>query len=90
MHSKVDCKFLVSFKQIQNFEASNLAMAKIKKVNIAVTYTLSKLLVLHPSLIFFPKTRVEPLTEHHCEPLALPAYIKSEAIFLVVCDPPMN
>jgi hypothetical protein len=36
--SKVDCKILVSFEQIQNFEVSNLAMAKVKKVNIAVTY----------------------------------------------------
>jgi len=34
--SKVDCKILVSFGQIQNFEVSNLAMAKVKKVNIAV------------------------------------------------------
>ncbi len=51
--SKVDCKFLVSFEQIQNFKVSSLAMAKVKKVNMAVTYSLVKLLVLHPSLIFF-------------------------------------
>jgi len=32
-----DCKILVSFGQIQNLEVSNLLMAKLKKVNIAVT-----------------------------------------------------
>jgi hypothetical protein len=38
--SKDDCKnsVSVSFKQIQNFEVLNLAMVKVKKVNIAVTY----------------------------------------------------
>jgi len=36
--SKVDCKILSSFGQIQNFEVSNLAMAKVKKVNIAIAY----------------------------------------------------
>jgi hypothetical protein len=35
---KVDYKILVSFEQIQNFEALSLAMVKVKKVNIAVTY----------------------------------------------------
>jgi hypothetical protein len=30
-------KILVSFEQIQNFEVLNLAMAKVKKVNIEVT-----------------------------------------------------
>jgi hypothetical protein len=39
---KDDCKISVSFKQIRNFEASNLAMAKVKKVNIAVTYSIIK------------------------------------------------
>ena len=34
---KDDCKILVLFEQIQNFEVLNLAMAKVKKVNIAVT-----------------------------------------------------
>jgi hypothetical protein len=34
---KDDCKILVSFEQIQNFEVSNLAMAKVQKFNIAVT-----------------------------------------------------
>jgi hypothetical protein len=34
---KVDRKILVSFGLIQNFEVSNLAMAKVKKVNIADT-----------------------------------------------------
>ncbi len=36
--SKDDSKILVSFIQIQNFEVSNLAMAKVQKVNMAVTY----------------------------------------------------
>ncbi len=36
--SKVDHKILVSFRLIQNFEVSNLAMAKVKKVNIPDTY----------------------------------------------------
>ncbi len=35
--SKDDCKILVLFEHIQNFEVSNLTMAKVKKVNIAVT-----------------------------------------------------
>jgi hypothetical protein len=35
--SKDACKISVSFKQIQNFEVSNLAIAKIKKVNITFT-----------------------------------------------------
>jgi hypothetical protein len=37
--SKDDCKISVSFEQVQNFEVSNLAMVKVKKVNIAVTYS---------------------------------------------------
>jgi hypothetical protein len=36
--SKVDHKIAVSFGLIWNFEISDLAMAKVKKVNIAVTY----------------------------------------------------
>ncbi len=36
--SKDDCKISVSFKQIWNFKVSNLTMAKVKKVNIAVTF----------------------------------------------------
>ncbi len=36
--SKDDCKFSVLFEQIRNFKILNLAMAKVKKVNIAVTY----------------------------------------------------
>jgi hypothetical protein len=36
--SKVDLKISASFRLIQNFEISDLAMAKVKKVNIAVTY----------------------------------------------------
>jgi hypothetical protein len=39
---KDDCKILVSFEQIRNFEVSNFAMAKVKKVNIAVTYSIIK------------------------------------------------
>ncbi len=35
---KDDCKISVLFEQIQNFKILNLAMAKVKKVNIAVTY----------------------------------------------------
>jgi hypothetical protein len=35
--SKDDCKISVSLEQIQDFEVSNLAMAKVKEVNIAVT-----------------------------------------------------
>jgi hypothetical protein len=35
--SKDDSKILVSFEQIKNFEVLNLAMAIVKKVNIAVT-----------------------------------------------------
>jgi hypothetical protein len=34
--SKVDGKILSSFGQIRNFEVSNLAIAKVKKVNIAI------------------------------------------------------
>jgi hypothetical protein len=34
--SKDDCKISVLFEKIQNFEVSNLAMAKVKIVNIAV------------------------------------------------------
>jgi hypothetical protein len=36
--SKVDHKISASFRLIRNFEISDLAMAKVKKVNIAVTY----------------------------------------------------
>jgi hypothetical protein len=36
--SKVDHKILVSFRLIQSFEVSNLAVAKVKKVNIPDTY----------------------------------------------------
>jgi hypothetical protein len=39
--SKVDCKISVLFGLIQNFEVSNLAMVKVKKGNIADTYTLA-------------------------------------------------
>ncbi len=35
--SKDDCKILVLFEHIQNFEVSNLTMAKVKKVSITVT-----------------------------------------------------
>jgi hypothetical protein len=38
--SKDDSKISVSFIQTQNFEVSNLAMAKVQKVNIAFTYFL--------------------------------------------------
>jgi hypothetical protein len=37
MISKVYCEILVSFRQVQNLEISDLAMAKVEKVNIAVT-----------------------------------------------------
>jgi hypothetical protein len=36
--SKDDCKISVSFDHIQNFQVSNLVMAKVEKFNIAVTY----------------------------------------------------
>jgi hypothetical protein len=47
---KVDCKISVSFGRIQNFKVSNLAMAKVKKANIAVTYlkVLLTLVIRHP------------------------------------------
>jgi len=38
VNAKVDRKILVSFRLIQNFEISDLAMAKEEKVNIVVTY----------------------------------------------------
>jgi hypothetical protein len=38
MISKDDCKIWVLFRLIQNFEISDLAMAKVKKVNIAFAY----------------------------------------------------
>jgi hypothetical protein len=38
--SKVDCKILVLFEQNPNLEVSNLAMAKVKKVSITVTYVI--------------------------------------------------
>jgi hypothetical protein len=38
MISKVYREFLVLFGHVQNLEISDLAMAKVKKVNIAVTY----------------------------------------------------
>jgi hypothetical protein len=34
---KVDCQISILLGLIQNFEVSNLAMAKVNKVNIAVT-----------------------------------------------------
>jgi hypothetical protein len=34
---KVYCEILVSSRLVQNFEISDLAMAKFEKVNIAVT-----------------------------------------------------
>jgi hypothetical protein len=37
--SKVECKISVSFEQIKNFKVLNLGMAKVKKLNIAVTYS---------------------------------------------------
>jgi hypothetical protein len=37
---KVGCKISVSFEQIQNFKVLNLGMAKVKKLNIAVTLIL--------------------------------------------------
>jgi hypothetical protein len=36
--SKDDCKILVSFELIQNLKVLYFSMAKVKKVNIAVTY----------------------------------------------------
>jgi hypothetical protein len=42
--SKVYHKILVSFKMVQNFEISDLVMAKVEKVNIAYTYCISKLI----------------------------------------------
>jgi hypothetical protein len=36
-----NCKISVSFQHIPNFEVLNLAMVKVKKVNIAVTYCLA-------------------------------------------------
>jgi hypothetical protein len=37
---KVNLKILVSFRLVQFFEISDLAMTKVEKVNIAVTYRL--------------------------------------------------
>jgi hypothetical protein len=42
---KVDRKISVSFRLVGNFKVLDLAMAKVKKVNFAVTYS-------HPSLMF--------------------------------------
>jgi hypothetical protein len=39
---KDDCKISVSFKQIQNFKVLHFSMAKVIKVNIAVTYPAQK------------------------------------------------
>ncbi len=39
MISKVYCKILVLLKMVQNLENSDIAMAKIEKINIAVTYS---------------------------------------------------
>jgi hypothetical protein len=44
-------KISVSFEQIQNFKVSNLAMAKVKKINIAVT------LCCHSCLNFVERQR---------------------------------
>jgi hypothetical protein len=38
--SKVERKISVSFKPIQNFKILDLAMVKVKKINITVTYIL--------------------------------------------------
>jgi hypothetical protein len=46
--SKVDLKILVSFGLIQNFEILDLVIAKVKKVNIAVTFPMKT-----PSSTFF-------------------------------------
>ncbi len=35
---KMTAKFHISFEQIRNFKVSNLVMAKVEKVNMAVTY----------------------------------------------------
>jgi hypothetical protein len=49
--SKFDCKISVLFRQIQNFEVSNLAMAKVKKINIAVTYNVTEKIVKDKSSV---------------------------------------
>ncbi len=54
--SKVDCKILVSFKQIQNFEVSNLAMAKVKKVfAVLLNDRLCKCDLIYSIKVFFAR-----------------------------------
>ncbi len=51
---KVDRKISVSFRLVGNFKVSDLAMAKVEKVYIAVTY-------FRPSLMFQRKVVCLPL-----------------------------
>jgi hypothetical protein len=48
--SKVDRKISVYFGAIQNFEILDLAMAKVEKLNYAVTYLLGSPLGKAPAL----------------------------------------
>jgi hypothetical protein len=52
---KLTAKFWFLLKQIQNFKVSNLAMVKVKKVNIAVTYWVMGRLPKTPSNLRFKK-----------------------------------
>jgi hypothetical protein len=51
--SKVDHKISASFGLIQNFEISDLTMAKVKKVNIAVTYHEQSTSLIYPCYFVF-------------------------------------
>jgi hypothetical protein len=48
--SKDDCNIVVLFKKIQNFKVSNLVMAKVKNLNIAVTKPETNILAYLPPL----------------------------------------
>ncbi len=52
---KVNRKILVLFRLVQNFEIFDLAMAKVEKVNIAVTYAIY---CLFHALLYFKEFEV--------------------------------
>ncbi len=68
--SKYDCKISVSFKQIQNFKVSHLAMAKVKKVNIEVTYSQMAILLM------LARVEIVSRVEHTCQFTAKKCIIK--------------
>jgi hypothetical protein len=49
---KVYCEILVMFRAVQNFKISDLAMAKVEKVNIQVTYKKLLMLIVILNLYF--------------------------------------